>query len=266
MNKHEDGYDEAWFAALDAIVTGEEVSRAEDDDLLRLASKLSAALAPLHDARVFHDTPHPHPQDTPRGYPGVGRERRFGRGGRGWLRNVLVVAAAFIILFGVVSACPSSSQVSAATFNVGAQIWQAATSFDQIDASSVALLEVKQAEVRPLLTQALPLGAEALEFGIITNRNDPRSFRAFVANYRIAGQDLSLYEQPGDLVYPSMAAQIVLIGANKGQLFHDDAGNRILQWYQDGMTCSIASTLPVGELLSIARRFQLITNWDLFVG
>jgi Domain of unknown function (DUF4367) len=129
----------------------------------------------------------------------------------------------------------------------------------------VALLALKNAGVRPLLPVEVPAGTQSVEFGIITDSTDPRAFTAFVADYRIAGQDVSAYERPADLVFPSSAAQSVYIGSMKGQLFQDDAGNSILQWYQDGMTCQLASTLPANELIAIARQFQPITSWELIL-
>jgi Sigma-70 region 2/Domain of unknown function (DUF4367) len=127
------------------------------------------------------------------------------------------------------------------------------------------LLALKNAGVRPLLPVEVPAGTQSVEFGIITDSTDPRAFTAFVADYRIAGQDVSVYERPADLVFPSSAAQSVYIGSMKGQLFQDDAGNSILQWYQDGMTCQLASTLPANELIAIARQFQPITSWELIL-
>ena len=175
------------------------------------------------------------------------------------------MAAVLFVLFGVGGACTASPQVSAATLNAGRQVWQAATSFEQIDASSVALLSLKNGGVRPLLPVELPAGTQSVEFGIITDSSDPRAFTAFAADYRISGQDISVYEQPANLVFPSSAAQNISIGSIKGQLFQDDAGNSILRWYQNGMTCQIASTLSANELIAIARQFQPIASWELIL-
>ncbi|MGI9061464.1 MAG: hypothetical protein ACR2H5_23125 [Ktedonobacteraceae bacterium] len=253
MNKRGEEYEDEWFAKLDAIVTGKEALSSEDDDLLRMAAKLTDAFAPLSDLDGIHAQWH---QRTTA--PMSTRRQLL-------LRSVLMIAAVCFVIFGMVGACPASPQVSAATLNAGRGIWQVATSFEQIDASSVAILAVRKAGVRPLLPKELPPGTEAVAFGIITDGNDPRIFTAFVADYRIAGQDVSLYERPANLVFPSSAAQHIFIGTYKGQLFQDDMGNSILQWYQDGMTCQIASTLPVNELLAIARQLQPITDWELLV-
>lgn len=260
MNKHEEQYDAAWFAKLDAIVTGKEPLSAEDDDLLHVAAKLSDAFAPLSDPVISQEHP-------PRTYSPLhqGITTSTSNRKRLLLRGLLTAAAICFVLFGVVGTCPISPQVSAATLNTSQRIWWAATSFAQIDASSIALQAVKKSGVRPLLPKYLPPGTQAIEFGIITDENDPHIFIAFVADYRIANQDISLYERPTNLVFPSSAAQNIALGTHKAQLFQDNTGNSILQWYQDGMTSQIASTLPVNELLAIARQFQPITNWDLIL-
>ncbi len=74
---------------------------------------------------------------------------------------------------------------------------------------------------------------------------------------------MSIYEQATDLVVSSSAAQNITIGLSEGHLFQDNAGNSILQWYQNGMTCQIASTLPRDELLALARQFRQVTRWEL---
>ncbi len=263
MKRHNDDYDEIWLAKLDAIVTGKETPSQDDDELLYVAAKLVDALSPLNNLEV----PSTHnlnltsrnPQSQ-RSTPVPSRSRK-----RSLLRVLLTTAALLFVLFGVVGACPMTTQVSIATRNVGQQIWQDATSFEQIDASSIAFLAVKKAGVRPLLPEAVPVDTQSVEFGIITDDTNAQNFAAFVAEYRIAGQDVSVYEQNANLVTASSAAQIVTFGTNEGHLFQDNSGNSILQWYQDGMTCQIASTLPLNELLTLARQFHPITRWELIV-
>jgi uncharacterized membrane protein YgdD (TMEM256/DUF423 family) len=293
MNEHDDrdSLDETWFDKLDAIITGAEVPTPDDDELLRLSAKLSDALSPLSRGVGL-----PRPRDpvpllragqahAPTGSAirtfgshSVDALRRAGqahapteRVGRTlrpkWhlVRNLVTIAAVLFVLFGVGGACTASSQVSAETLNAGRQIWQAATSFQQIDASSAALLSLKNERVRPLLPVELPSGTQSVEFGIIADMTDPHIFTAFVADYHIAEQDISVYERAVDLELPSSQAQVVHIGSFKGQLFQDNSGNSVLQWYQDGITCQMASTLPAGELIVLAKHFQPIANWQLIV-
>lgn len=255
--------DEAWFTKLDAIVTGKETPTSEDDNVLHVAAKLADALSPLNqqDTLEMQDvyTVHTNPQ-TQCSLVAPSRSRK-----RSLLQTILTIAAVLFVLFGLVGACPVNTQVAGATRDVGQHIWQVATSFEQIDASSLALLAAKKAGVRPLLPAAVPANTQSVEFGIITDENSPQAFRAFVADYRITGQDVALYEQATNLVIPSSAGQDISVNTYKGQVFQDNAGSSILQWYQDGMTCQMASTLPVHELLALARQFHPITQWELLV-
>lgn len=267
MSEHgeqNDNYNAAWFEKLDAIVTGENAPTDEDDELLHLAAKLSAALTPLSHSHITTASEqdlraayaHQRHQHIHNDIPGQHRRKPL-------LYGITTLVAVLFVLFTMVAACPSSPQVSVATINAGKRLWQDATSFEQIDASSVALLSVKNAGVRPLLPQKLPVGTQAIEFGIITDTANAQMLIAFAADYRIAGQDISVYEQPANLVFPSSVARHIAIGTNQGQLFQDSAGNSVIQWYQDGMTCQIASVLPLKELLAIAHQFHTLTNWDL---
>ena len=249
--------DEAWFAKLDAIATGKETPTSDDDDVLHVAARLADALAPLNtlDTEDMQDVyrPRTHVSRTSR-VPIRGRKRSL-------VRIMLTTAAVLFVLLGLVGACPANTQIA----NAGQHAWEAATSFEQINVSSLALLAVKKLGVRPLLPATVPASTQSIEFGIITDENNPQAFRAFVADYRIAGQDVSLYEQATNLVVPSSAAQNVSVNTYEGHVFQDTAGNSILQWYQDGMTCQMASTLSVHELLALARQFHPITQWELIV-
>ncbi len=263
MKRRRDKYDEAWFEKLDAIVTGREVPTPEDDDLLQVAAKLANALSPLNqsntsDVQNAYSTQANSPVQHYTIAPARSRKRSL-------LQTLLTVAAVLFVLFGIVGTCPTNTQVVVATRDVGQHFWQAATSFEQIDVSSLALLIVKKVGVRPLLPATVPAETQSVEFGIIMDDTNPPTFRAFTSDYRITGQDVSIYEQATNLVVPSSAAQIVSVGTYEGHLFQDDAGNRILQWYQDGMTCQIASMLPAHELLALARQFHPITRWELIV-
>lgn len=263
MKRRDDDYDDAWFAKLDAIVTGRETPSREDDDVLHVAAKLADALASLNDPDRLDVLDSQNTRVNPRLRQQTIVPLKSGK--YSLLRTFLTLAAVLFVLFGIVGACPMNTQIATTTRNVGQHIWQAATSFEQINASSLALLTVKEARVRPLLPVPVPAGTQSVEFGIITDDTNPQAFRAFTADYRIAGQDVSIYEQAANLVISSSAAQNIAIGTSEGHLFQDNAGNSILQWYQDGMTCQIASTLPVHELLALARQFHPITQWELIV-
>lgn len=265
MKKRKGEFDDTWFDKLDAIVAGNNDGKADDDELLQVAAKLAVALSPLNQAQSNgQQSPHP-PEHTRRSMiTNVARRSKSSQRRMFW-RSLLAVAAILFLVFGIGSTCATSPRVSAAAIQVSRQVWQTATSFEQVDASSIAILSVKNSGMRPLLPVKLPANTESVEFGIVVDSSNPRAFTAFVADYRIMGQDISVYEQPLDLTTPSLGAQTVQIGSLTGQLFQDNAGNRILQWFQDGMTCQMASTLPANELIMVARQFQPIADWQFIL-
>ncbi len=258
MKRHDDDYDEAWFSKLDDIVMGRRTLSQDDDDLLHVAAKLSNALVPLKKSSLTaRRNPHTIRAKPLQEYSHVSARRN--------VYLLLTGALLLFVLFGIMQTSSLRTQVSMSTQRAGRQIWQAATSFEQIDASSVAFRIVKNSGVLPLLPRVVPVDTRSVEFGIITDTTKAQNFVAFVADYRIAGQDVSVYEQAANLVAVAPAAQNITIGTLKGYLFQDNAGNSILQWYQNGMTCQIASTLPVNELLTLTRQFHPITRWELLV-
>jgi hypothetical protein len=263
MKRSREKDDAVWFEKLDAIVTGREVPTSEDDDLLQIAAKLANALSPLNQTEVT-DAQNTYISriNIKIQYHSMTREKMKKHS---LLQKLLMGAAVLFALFDIVGACPITPQVVVATQYIGQHIWQATTSFEQIDASSLALLAIKKGGVRPLLPTTIPAETQSIEFGIIMDDANPPTFRAFTADYRITGQDVFIYEQATDLVLPSLAAQNVSVNSYQGHLFQDNAGNRILQWYQDGMTCQMASTLPLLELLALARQFHPITRWELIL-
>lgn len=264
MKKPENEPDDAWFDRLDAIVMGNE-SAPPDDELLYVAARLSQALAPLDETHgaANERTPYIGGQEQRLSHHLV--ERNQARSPVKIARLLLKTAAVLFLMFGIGGTCAASPQLSAAAWQTGRQIWQAATSFEQIDATSVALSAVKNAGVRPLLPVRLPAGTQAVEFGIIVDSGDPRIFMAFAADYHVMEQDISVYERPANLLWPSSAARAVSIGTLPGQFFQDASGNRILQWYQDGMTCQMASRLPISILIAIAHQFQPIASWEFIL-
>lgn len=146
-------------------------------------------------------------------------------------------------------------------------IWHASTSLDQLQGISVTALSRPRAGVEPLplLPTTLPGDAQASNYGVITDAANPNALSVFVADFRIAGQDVLLYEQPSDVIFSSSSAQAVRIGGMAGQLFQDSAGNLALQWFQHGMFCQITSRLPVSRLVSLASTFEPIKSWDLLM-
>jgi hypothetical protein len=258
MKHHVDRPENEWLDNLDAIINGDALPPQEDEELLHVATRLASALAPLRtkarDEAAIHPHLHPYLLKQPR--------RRTLRLTAGISRAGLLVAAmlflACIIVLG--------SATGIATLWQGAtRALHASTSLDQINGVSIASLARPHPGLRPLplLPAVLPANTQAATYGVLTDASDPNVMTTFVADYRINGQDVQVYEQPSDLPFLSTTAQAVQIGTRQGQLFSDNAGNHALQWYQNAMLCQLTSTLPVAQLIKLASVFQPIKSWDL---
>ena len=260
MKDDHDRYTDAWLDKLDAIVAGDDVPLADDDQLLPVAKRLATALAPLRtmdsgaERRRQHLLIHLH----------VKHSNITRKSIRRLFRPSLLIAA--LLLFVLVIGMMSTGGLTAA-WDSAAHVWQASTSLDQIKGVSVASLSRPHAGLKPLplLPAVLPGDTQASSYGVITDTSNPNVLTTFVADYHIAGQDVLLYEQPSYGPFSSSAAKIVRIGSIEGQLFQDDAGTNALQWYQHGMVCQITSKLPVERLVKLASVFQPIKSWDLIL-
>jgi hypothetical protein len=250
---------EAWLDKLDAIAAGDNVPSASDDELLQLAARLVTALAPLQEMRRAAERRHQRLPAHLRARYASARRRPVQR-----LRLAVLVATLLVValIVGMLSKGGLEAIWGGAT-----QAWHASTSFDQISVVSMATLARPHAGLKPLplLPAALPGDTQGAAYGVITDQANPNVLVTFVADYRIAGQDVLLYEQPSYGPFSSSIAKPVRIGTMEGQLFRDGAGNNALQWYQHGMVCQITSKLAVQRLLALASLFQPIKSWDLLL-
>jgi hypothetical protein len=251
---------DAWLERLDEIVAGEDVPSATDDELHQLAMLLVTALEPLREM-------HTSAEINPRRFP----SSLLAKHARNSQKRVsyptrLCLLIAILLLFVFVLTMISSGGLTAIQNNVG-KVWHASTSFDQINGISVASLSRPHAGLKPLplLPALLPGGTQATAYGVITDESNPNILKTFVADYRIEGKEVLLYEQPSYGPFLSSIAKPVRIGTIPGQLFQDDAGYNALQWYQHGMVCQVTSKLSVDRLVALAGVFQPIKSWDLLL-
>lgn len=259
MKHNHDGYNGDWLDNLEAIIAGDAPSSDEEnEELLHVATRLASALAPLREMARMKASSNAHAitrvqvRSSWMRLPALQAPPRAG----------LLVAALLLL----VCIMGSISAIGAAPFwNGASQALHASTSLDQINGISIASLARLHAGLKPLplLPTAGPFNIQASTYGVLTDASNPNIMTTFVADYRINGQDVQLYEQPSDVTFPSTTAQMVQIGTREGQLFEDDAGNHALQWYQNEMMCQLTSKLPVALLLEIANGFQPIRSWDL---
>ena len=260
MEDHRERDTEAWLEKLDTIASGESVPSAGDDELLQLATRLVTSLAPLQEIRRAAEIHHQRLPAHLRVKYARARRRPVHH-----LRLAMLIATLLVVALVVVGVMGAGGLE--AVWGGATRAWHASTSLDQINVVSMATLARPHAGLKPLplLPAALPSDTQGAAYGVITDQSDPNVLVTFVADYRIAGQDVLLYEQPSYGPFSSSIAKPVRIGTMEGQLFRDDAGNNALQWYQRGMVCQITSKLPVQRLLALASIFQPIKSWDLLL-
>lgn len=258
MKHNHDSYGGDWLDNLEAIIAGDVPPSEENEELLLVATRLASALAPLRAMARTNTSSSSHATSKMQSK-------------QSWMklptlhalsRTRLLVAALLLL----VCVTGSISALGVAIFWNGANpALHASTSLDQINGVSIASLARPHAGLKPLplLPTSLPPNTQASMYGVLTDASDPNMMTTFVADYRINGQDVQLYEQPSDVAFLSTTAQTVQVGMREGQLFQDDAGNYALQWYQNNMLCQLTSKLPVALLIEIANVFQPIKSWDL---
>lgn len=255
-----DRINDSWLERLDEIVAGENVPLATDDELHKLAMQLVTALKSLREIRASVVIKQQRiPSNLLARHARISQQR-LSFHTRFWLLIAVLLLFVFILTM-------ISSGGIMAIQNNAVKVWHTSTSLNQIDGISVASLSRPHAGLKPLplLPVLLPDNTQATAFGVITDESHPNILKVFVADYRIDGKDVLLYEQPSYGPFLSSIAKAVRIGTISGQLFQDDAGENALQWYQHGMLCQVTSKLPVGRLLALASVFQPIKNWDLLL-
>lgn len=257
MKQKEEPPTRAWLDQLDAIVAGHESQAASEDELLQLAQRLTIELAPLRTVNRAAEQRRLRLLGRLHARQVRASQQRYVS-----VRSALLVA---LLLMVVLVSGTLGAGALARVWGAASQVWSAATSLRQVQGVSLAQIARAHPGLHPLplLPTALPRDTEGSAYGVITDARDTTLLKVFVADYRIARQDVSLYEQPSSFPLTSSAAQTVAIGNINGQVFTDSAGNHALQWYQDGMECQLTSTLSVERLVALASLFQPITNWDL---
>jgi hypothetical protein len=254
-------YANEWLDNLEAFMKGETPPSADDADIAHVATRLASALAPLREmAQTRQRVSQRSPSHVHARYSKLLENPR-----RRLARSPLLFAA--LLLLTLVTGVISTGGL-ARMEEVGAnakQVWHTSTSLDQINGISIESFSPPHPGLKPLplLPATLPARTQAPSYGVLTDASNPDVLTTFVANYRIAGQDVLLYEQPTDIPLTSTIAQTVQIGDNEGQLFQDEQGNHALQWYQNGMLCQITSKLPVARLIMLASVIEPIKSWDL---
>ncbi|HLI05413.1 MAG TPA: hypothetical protein VKV40_02480 [Ktedonobacteraceae bacterium] len=250
--------DETWMERLDAIAAGEELPSADDDELLYVAGQLSAALTPL---RTLDST-----AEARRQHVGSRlRTRRVVLTLKVWATRSLVLAAAVLIFLllgpGLIFMVNLDGAPHHSVLPASASKFTAATGTIGTRAVPPALTPTQRIE---LIHAASPLPAHQYLIDSSLDFINGAFFR-YYAQYRITGQgelDIFLYEQPASLfafpVAPGGVQPITVRGLS-GVSFRNDTGFYTIRWTEDGLTCQLASLLPISTLITFADQFQVVT-------
>lgn len=274
MKYKQENYDDAWLDRLDAIASGNDVPTPEDDDLLHVAGKLSATLAPLQEMDSAADLRR-HRLSTRLRTQLIEREhitKKFPfwslsrSSARRWLARSLVAAVAVLLFLALgpgllfeIKPAPSTNTPGGL---VGVGVGKGPYEWTMRDLSSPYSYTIPAPDKLPqgvtlLIPTQVPPNAYVIE--ISATPADTGSGMD-IQSYLIFSENVLLYETPVDALPPEAfknpAYETVYIGDIKGLLEPGSGGYNRLEWYQDGFVCDLVGKLTVGQLITIARQLR----------
>jgi hypothetical protein len=287
MKHIEDNYDNfddmdiSWMDKLDAIAIDGNTypietssARSEDDDdqeLLRLAERLSLTLAPLRELHASDRAQKQRLKVRLKATLAQNVRKRW------WFRTLTFAAAILMFLLlgpGVlleISFANHSNRGGGIGVSDPAQ--QIVTGTPTTSPHTFILNPTRPPAPKPHSIPVPHMGIKVLLPPVNTpdavEVDSPFSLlqggvlNKYFAHYMVAGQDVYLYEDPGTPPTSPNAfngLNLVSIGHIKGWLNQDTSGNNILNWFQDGFYCQITSPLPISQLADFASHFQLISR------
>jgi len=287
MKRIEDDFDNvddqemSWMDALDAIAidhnrypleSGSSGSRDDDEqDLLRLAERLSFTLAPL---RELHASDRAQKQRLK-----VQLKAKLAHNARKrwWYRSMLFAAAILMFLLlgpGVmleISFANHWNKGGGLGVNDPGQVL--ATGTPTSSPHTYVIYPTRPPTPKSHATPAPHNGVkvllppqnlpDAVEVDVPFTLAQGGVLDKYFAHYIVAGQDVFLFEDPGMPPKSPDAfngLHLVSIGNIKGWLNQDTYGNNILNWFQDGFYCQITSPLPISQLADFASQFQVVAG------
>lgn len=251
--------DDKWLDRLDDIATGMEEPSAEDDELLQLAGRLTAAFTPLREldapARAYRHRLAVQLRDQLASLP---------HGAQTWKKWLLrpLVAAAAVLLFlllgpGLIFELNLAESTTGAHHNMATQSWQAANL-----PSDYSFAIAPHKDIPRGLTLLLPLNMPSNAYLVSINTGKYGS-NAPITTYLVYTLNAHLYESPvqplpGDS-YLNSDYTSIQIGALNGVLMHTSDGENRIEWYEQGLLCDLVSNLPVAAMLSMIQNLRPVT-------
>lgn len=257
-NKYEH-FDDVWLDRLDDIAAGIDEPSPEDDELLHLAGRLTAAFTPLREL----DAParaHRH-RLAMRLRAQLASLPRGAHVWKKWLLRPLVAAVA--VLFFLLLGPGLIFELNLAGSNTGnhhnktTQSWQAANL-----PSDYSFAIAPHKDIPRGLTLLLPLNLPSNAYLVSINTGKYGS-NAPITTYLVYTLNAHLYESPvqplpGD-AYLNSDYTSIQIGAFNGILLQTGEGENRIEWYEQGLLCDLVSYLPVTSMISMIQNLRPVT-------
>lgn len=255
MREKHEGVNDRWLDRLDEIAEGAETPSMEDDELLRLAGQLSAALAPLRDLDA--------PARAHRTHLKASLHAQFAANrARVWKKRLFrsLTMAAAILLFvllgpGLVFEFSTVGNSNNHESRSG-QGWQAAG----LPPDTNFIVAPPQSIQRGL-TLLMPTHLAPNGYILALNTNSYGS-NTPLNIYLFYMQNARIYESPSQPLpadaFSNTAFPLVQLGYYNGILLRTTDGQNRIEWYQGGLLCDMVSHEPVANMIAMIEGMETV--------
>ncbi len=251
--------EDVWLDKLDAIAAGDEQPSPGDDELLHIAGRLTAALAPLGELDAGARAHKQRLGSQLRLQLAASKKTRLVK--RWAFRSIMVAVALLVfmvlgpgLLFQIAPGASQNDHTNGAQTQQG---WQMLT-LHSTSAYTIATPANLTRGIALLLPTEIAPDGYLVAISIDNYGNNVK-----IASYLVYEQDAIFYETPSRPFPPDAYAisvyQTVSIGKTRGFLYQEPGGTNRLEWYQAGLLCDLVSKLPAGQLIMMADELHSVT-------
>jgi hypothetical protein len=245
-----------WLDRLDEIVEGVETPSLDDDELLRLAGQLSAALTPLRDLDAPARAHRTRLKESLHAQLAANRARVWKK----WMFRSLTIAAALLLFVllgpGLVFEFSAMGNPNNHESRSG-QSWQAADF-----PSDTNFVIASPNDIQRGLTLLMPTHLAPNGYILALNTNAYGS-RAPLTIYLLYMQHARIYESPSlplpASVFSNTTYPLVELGYYNGILLRTPDGQNRIEWYQGGLLCDMVSSEPVASMVAMIEGLETVS-------